>query len=131
MNKINFTVLLALICTTILLIGLTSCKKCKPEKTTNTIEDNETLKRLYYLYRDGAIDECNLNGQIVYCGEYNNVSDGSKYVYEKGGKLIGACNYRSPMPDSICLQLNNCETIYRIKDNFWGLPEVDKYGLSK
>lgn len=129
MKNIKFLLKSVIIALSIIVIGLSSCKKSKTEESKPI--DPETLKRLYYIYRDGAIEECKLNGEIIYCGQYNNVYDGSRYVYEKGGKLIGACNYRSPKPDTICLQITDCETIYRIKDNFWGLPEVDKYELGK
>lgn len=128
--KIRFTFIhLLLLYSSLLASGLTACKKCSPENPV--VQEHETLKRLYLLYSDGAIDECLLNGKPVYCGQYNNAYDGSRFVYETGGKLIAACNFRSPNPDSVCLQITNCETIYRVKDNIWGLSEVDKYGLRR
>lgn len=48
-----------------------------------------------------------------------------------GTKEIGACNFAWGNVESICGQLTDCEVIYRVKDNIWGKPAVDKYGLGK
>jgi hypothetical protein len=130
MKKIKIVVRLVLLCTTVLAIGFTGCEECKHEDENNNPEYNATLIKLYHIFRDGAIEECKLNGELVYCGEYNNVYDGPRIIYDKNGKQIADCAYR-PDRDSICDQITQCETIYRVKDNFWGQPELDKYGLAK
>jgi len=47
------------------------------------------------------------------------------------GNEIAECNYAWRQVDEMCGELENCETIYRVKDNIWGQPAVDKYGLRK
>ncbi|MFN8278216.1 MAG: hypothetical protein U0T84_12095 [Chitinophagales bacterium] len=108
---------------TILTIGLTSCKK-------DDLANESTLRELYKIYKNGSIDECKHNGQTVYCAGLNAYDAGS-VVYDKDGKQIGTCNFAWGRPDAICGQLTDCETVYRVKDNIWGQPAVDKYGLGK
>lgn len=103
--------------------GLTGCKKDEAEKTS-------TLEQLYKTYKNGAIDECKYNGQTVYCAGMN-VFDGGSIVYDMEGKQIGTCNFAMGQPDAICAQLSECETIYRVENNIWGLPATDKYKLGK
>ena len=107
----------------LLSMGMFSCGK-------NNIENKKTLKELYKVYEDGEISECKYNGQIVYCAGINAYDAGS-VVYDKEGKQIGSCIYAWGNVDSICRQLTNCETIYRVKNSIWGGPAVDKYGLGK
>jgi len=106
-----------------LTIALSGCKK-------DNFENASTLRKLYKNYKNGSIDECRHNGQTVYIAGINAVDAGSS-VYDKDGKQIGTCNFAWGQPDAICGQLTDCETIYRVKDNIWGQPAVDKYGLGK
>jgi len=122
MNK-TISRLIFLTMTVLLSIGVVSCDK-------NNIENKETLKELYKVYKNGEIDECKYNGQTVYCAGLNAYDAGS-VIYDKNGKQIGSCNYTLGNVEPICGQLKNCEVIYRVKDNIWGEPAVDKYRLGK
>lgn len=117
-NLFTFLILIVL-----LLIGVFSCKK---EKT----ENRKTLKKLYKTYKDGEINECKHNGHTVYIAGLN-AYDAGGTVYDNDGNQIGSCNYAWGKVDSICGQLVDCETIYRVKNNIWGQPAVNKYRLGK
>jgi hypothetical protein len=122
MNKI-ISKLILLTMTVLLSIGILSCDK-------NNIENKKTLRKLYKMYKNGEIDECKYNGQIVYCAGLNAYDAGS-VIYDKDSKQIGSCNYAWGNVDTICAQLKNCKVIYRVKNNILGEPAVDKYGLGK
>ncbi|MBK8145057.1 MAG: hypothetical protein IPK62_08695 [Bacteroidetes bacterium] len=106
----------------IIILGSFSCKK------DNTASD--TIKKLYKSYKNGEISECKFNGAIVYSAGIN-ATDAGNQIYDIDGKNIGNCNYGWGNVDSICKQLTDCEVIYRVRDNIWGQPAVDKYGLCK
>ena len=99
---------------------------CEKENSDNW----QTLKQLHKTFKNGEIDECIYNGQTVYCAGLNAYDAGSS-VYDKDGNVIGSCNYAWARVDSICQQLKECEVVYRVDNNIWGLPAVDKYGLAK
>lgn len=103
--------------------GISSCKK---EDAPN----KETLKQLYKIYSNGEISECKYNGQTLYSAALN-AYDAGGAVYDKNGKQIGVCNYAWGSVDSICSKLNECEVIYRVKNNIWGSPAIDKYKLGE
>ena len=100
---------------------VSSCKK-------NDVENWQTLKKLHKIYKDGEIDQCKYKGQTVYCAGLN-AYDAGGVIYDKNGNQIGSCNYAWGNVDSICKQLTDCEVIYRVGDNIWGEPPVDKYKL--
>ena len=100
------------------LLTLTSCKKDK-------LDNQKTLKELYKTYENGEISKCHKNGKTVYVGRLNAYDAGSS-VYDMDGNQIGSCNYAWGKVDPICHELQDCEVIYRVKDNIWGQPEVDK-----
>lgn len=118
---INFFRLLFTITATGIILTLNSCKK-------DDFEKENTLHNLYKSYKNGEINECYYNGDLVYSAGLN-AYDAGGTIYDKEGNQIGTCNYAWGQPDEICEKLEDCETIYRIKDNIWGQPEVDKYGL--
>lgn len=89
---------------------------------------DQTLKELYKTYENGEISECQYNGNTVYRAGLNAYDAGSN-VYDVDGNQIGSCNYAWGQVDTICEELFNCKVIYRVKDNIWGQPAVDKYGL--
>ena len=100
-------------------LSLNSCKKDKHEKI---------LKELYKTYENGVISECSYNGETGYSAGLNAYDAGSA-VYDEDGNQIGSCNFAWGSVDSICNQLEDCEVVYRIEDNIWGQPAVDKYGI--
>jgi len=91
--------------------------------------DNGTLRHLYNIYKNGDIDECKYQGQLVYGAELN-VYDAGTVIYDKDGNIIGNCDFAWGHVDSICGQLQECVTIYRCHNHISGEPFVDKYGLS-
>lgn len=103
-------------------IVISSCKK-------DDFENKQTIKNLYKIYKNGEIVECKHNSQTVYKAGHNSHDAGS-VIYDIDGKQIGICNYFGGQVDSICEQMTDCEVIYRVKDNIWGQPAVDKYGLN-
>lgn len=90
-------------------IILTDCKK-------EDIENKQTVKQLYKIYKNGEISECKFNGVTVYSAALN-AYDASTTVFDKAGKQIGSCNYAYGNVDSICIQLTDCEVFYRVKNN--------------
>lgn len=114
--------LLFLLCG-IFLMMLTACHK-------NNFENSTTLRKLYNTYEDGEISRCQLNSAVVFTGALNAYDAGSA-IYDEAGRQLGVCNYAWGQVDTICNQLTDCETVYRVKDNIWGAPAVDKYGLGK
>ncbi len=123
MKSRNIKHLVLLAFTTMLIVAFASCQKYD-------YENAGTLRKLYKKYKSGTIDECKYKGQTVYSAGLNAYDAGSS-IYDKDCKLIGTCNFAWGQADSICGQLTNCETIYRVKNNIWGQPAVDKYGLGK
>jgi hypothetical protein len=103
----------------ILIVG--SCKK-------DDFENEVTLHKLYKSYKNGKISECYFDGELVYSAGLN-AYDAGETIYNEEGKQIGTCNYAWGQTDEICGELEDCEIIYCVKDNIWGQPKVDKYGL--
>jgi len=102
-------------------LSITSCLKGNPE-------NKKTLRALYKTYKSGVISECKYQGKTVYSAGLNAYDAGSS-VYDADGQVMGTCHYAWGAVDSICHQLTNCEVIYRVKNNIWGQPAVDKYSL--
>ncbi len=116
----NLHLLFTIIATGCIFI-ISSCKK-------DDFENEDTLRDLYKIYKNGEISECNYNGELVYAAGLNAYDFGG-VIYDKNGNQIGTCNYAWGQPDEICGKLEDCETIYRVEDNISGQPAVDKYGL--
>jgi hypothetical protein len=108
---------------TMLTLGFSGCKK-------DEFASSCVLNKLFSTYQNGYIDECQLNGKTVYCAG-KNAADAGSFIYNENGDKIGACNYGWGKIDTLCFQITNCETVYRVKDNIWGQAEVNKYGLGK
>lgn len=89
-----------------------------------------TLQVLYAKYKNGEIEACRYNGATVYKAGLN-APDAGSVIYNGEGIKIGSCNYGWGKPDSMCHELMNCEDIYRVADNIWDKPAVDKYDLGK
>lgn len=94
------------------------------------IENEQTLRNLYQVYKNGEIRECQHNGQAVFMASLNAYDAGSS-VFDKDGNAIGTCNPAYGQADPICNEITGCQVIYRVKNNIWGLPAVDKYGLGQ
>jgi hypothetical protein len=110
----------------LLLSGIAAHLQCRQV----AIDTPVPLKQLYTIYQNGEINACKYNGEVVYsCGL--NAYDAGSVIYDKDGKQIATCNYAFRKVDALCEQLTDCETIYRIKDNIWKTPAVDKYRLGK
>ncbi len=117
MKKSSATVLLIIFSLSVFSV---SCKKRNQKM--------ETLKELYKTFSDGEIEECDYNGEIVFtCGL--NAYDAGTTIYDLNGNIIGNCNYAWGGVDALCNQVSLCKTVYRVKDNIWGKPAVNKYHL--
>lgn len=116
----TFKLFFTFIITGLILLTI-SCKK-------DDFENKKTLRKLYKTYKNGEISECHFNGDIVYSAGLN-AYDAGGAIYDKKGIQIGTCNYAWGLADEICGKLEECEAIYRVDDNIWGQPAVDKYGL--
>jgi hypothetical protein len=92
------------------------------------IENKSTLVALHKIYVNGEITACTYEGARVYQCALNGYDLGSK-IYDQDGKLIGTCSIWKAPADQICNTLEECEVIYRISENVWNLPGIDKYGL--
>ena len=113
--------MIGLIFITSMILFSMSCKK-------ESCQHMATLQKLYPLYKDGFIEQCTYQNEIVFCAELN-AYDAPLMIYNQEGNPIGTCNYAWGIVDSICNQLENCETIYRVRNNIWGQPAIDRYGL--
>ncbi len=120
-HKINNVTLLTI--SLMVYLFLLGCAK-------DEFENEQPLKLLYKTYKNGKISECKHNGQTVYSTELNS-EDAGGALFDQNGEHIGACDYAWRNVDSICLELTECEVIYRVKNNIWGQPAVDKYKLGK
>lgn len=89
----------------------------------------EVLKKLIVEYRRGQISECKLHNQPVFTATLS-AMDAPVNIFDSTGVKIGTCNYAWGRYDAICRELKNCEVVYRVKDNIWQMPAVDKYGLA-
>ncbi|MEN8139574.1 MAG: hypothetical protein ABFR62_14225 [Bacteroidota bacterium] len=99
-------------------------------KKLDVKEIDETVLKLYTMFKNGEISECKHNGKTVYSAGLNAYDAGGS-IFDNEGEVIGSCNYAWGNVDDICKELENCEVIYRVENNIWGLPAVDIYGLGK
>ncbi len=104
--------------------------KCnqKSKSDKSEVENKAALQLLYDQYKDGEIEQCTYNGELVFIAGLN-APDAGSVIYNKDGFKIGSCNYGWGKPDSMCLELKDCIDIYRVQNNIWGKPFVDKYNL--
>ena len=104
---------------------------CNRRQTPNaTSDDNlQTLRVLYERYKRGKIERCMLDGAVVYKAGLS-AADAGSVIFNWDGVKIGSCNYGWGTPDSACHELQGCDAIYRVANNIWDEPAVDKYGLA-
>ncbi len=117
----------------IVLILSAGCLLKNQNTTQMNQSDNtkkEVLKKLFKAYRNGQISECKLHDKLVYTATFS-AADAPVHIYDSAGMKIGTCNYAWGRYDAICRELKNCEVIYRVKNNIWHMPAVDKYGLGR
>ncbi len=119
--KMNSTWLAFLIGINTIVCGISACRKAN-------FDHAATITTLYKKYKNGEISQCKYKGETVFTAGLNAYDAGST-VYAADGKQIGICNFAWGQADSICGQLTDCEVIYRVKNNIWGQPAVNKYGL--
>lgn len=105
--------------------GLLASPSCKKEHL-----NQRTVKKLYKIYENGEISECQHKGKTVFIAGLNAYDAGSS-VYDDKGEPIGSCNWAWGNIDPICGEAEDCEVVYRVADNIWGQPAVDKYGIGK
>jgi len=105
----------------VLLFGLSACKK-------NTEEKIRVLEQLYDGYMRERIMECKYEKALVYVAD-SRYSKG--HVYDEKGNYLGKCDYRYSYVDSFCDSITDCETVYLPEDNKWDEPAVDKYDLGE
>ncbi len=108
------------------LIGLGMFGACQKDEPVEHV----VLVNLHKQNPRASIEECTLNGRLVYCLGQLTV-DGGSSVYDIGGNKILTCNYAWNAVDSGCYQLRDCEQVYCPANNALNLPAVDKYGLEK
>ena len=111
----------------VIMIALSACGTDRPRSSS---EVSDTLLKLIAEYQDGAVEVCEWNGKTVYSGQIN-AYDVSSFIYDKTGETIGECNYFAGLISPVCNELNLCDTVWRVKDNIWGQPVVDKYRLKR
>lgn len=104
------------------------CSTTKQQQTQEPTDNIQTLQALYSKYKNGVIERCTYNGDVVYKGGLN-APDAGSAIFNKEGIKIGSCNYGWGKPDSMCLELKDCAAVYRVADNIWDEPAVDTYNL--
>jgi len=86
------------------------------------------LRKLYHQFQRGAIDLCIYHGDTVYAVQ-RDAFEANVILYDVFGDKITTCDYGYEKVALICDNLRKCETIYRVKNNVWRLPEVNKYNI--
>jgi hypothetical protein len=115
-----------LIITGATLIGLGIFSACHKDEPVEHV----ILVKLHKQNPRAGIEECTLNGRLVYCISQLYI-DGGSAVYDMGGNKILTCNYAWNAVDSGCYQLRDCEQVYCPAGNALNLPPVDKYGIEQ
>jgi hypothetical protein len=131
--------LFALMSTVVLSVN--KCNDSSQQESTEQPEQNEQVEQptekpsggkpanistLQELYCE--IEACQYNGATVYKAGLN-APDAGSVIYNGEGIKIGSCNYGWGKPDSMCDKLQSCEDVYRVAENIWGKPAIDKYNL--
>lgn len=120
------SILIILLGVSLFIVGCTT--QTPGEKQNENMNRKEVLIRLYELFKNGSISECRYDGNTYYSAGLN-AYDAGNNIYNNVGNPIAGCNYAWGKVDPLCTKLTNCENIYRVKNNIWGQPAVDKYEL--
>ena len=82
-------------------------------------------ERLVNKFEQGEISKCMLNGSEVFHCRLN-ANDAGSEIFNTDAEKIHVCNAAwGQTPDPECEQLTDCEVLWRVKDNIWGLAPVD------
>ncbi len=84
------------------------------------------LKKAFELYRNGQILECTEKGEIYYSASLN-AYDGQGQTFDINGKIVG--EYQGFTGGYTGIHPENCELIYVVSPNIWGLQAINKYNL--
>lgn len=90
---------------------------------------SSTLQLIYDQYKNGEIRECLYNGNDVYTAAYNAYDSGFQIFDANGAQIYDCNNSWGQKVDPACDEITSCKIIYRVKNNIWGEPPVDKYKL--
>ncbi|MTI32532.1 hypothetical protein [Xanthovirga aplysinae] len=139
-----FLFLLLLIGSLIISNGCSNTKKNRLNKKIERLENKEVkinqkqralidpkmkaLRKLHHQFERGSIDLCLYNGDTIYAVQRDALG-ANVILYDVYGDKITTCDYGYEKVAIICNNLRKCETIYRIKNNVWKLPAVNKYNL--
>lgn len=113
----------------IIMLSLLFFSSCMENAAINP-KEKSIIESLLNKYKDGSIESCQYNNQIVYTAQLNAYDAGS-VIFNVEGKQIADCNYAWGKVDKICEKISSCEAVYTVKDNIWGKPSIDKYNLIK
>ncbi len=87
--------------------------------------DSGVPANLLKLFTEGEISKCMLNGTAVYHCRLN-ANDAGSEIFDMEGEKMHVCNSAwGQTPDPECDQLTECDVLWRVKDNIWGLAPVD------
>ncbi|MCX7638598.1 MAG: hypothetical protein N2044_12200 [Cyclobacteriaceae bacterium] len=109
-----------------------SCNVRSQESQTQSSQHDQlnVLRVLYEKFKNGQLSECVLRGKPVFTATLN-AYDATIHIYDSAGTLLGTCNYAWGKKANLCRELKNCEVVYRVKENIWRQPAVDKFGLAR
>jgi hypothetical protein len=100
----------------------------KPIPTPTPAPQLSPLATLHLQYKNGAIAECDYNGNKVYVVSPN-AYDAGGAVYNTNGIPIGPTGYFPTKPQGYVDNLKNCKDIYVVSPNIWGKAAVNVYNL--
>lgn len=110
----------------VFVVGMLMTSACKNSNTGTNKPDPNTKNPVAVLvkkYESGEVKSCKHEGKTVYqCSR--NANDAGSEIYDATGKKIGQCYYSTGMVDPMCEEMTECEVLYRVAGNIWGLPEV-------
>lgn len=90
-----------------------------------TEPDAKVPENLVKQFTNGEISSCTLDGDNVYHCRLN-ANDAGSEIYNTNGDKVATCNAAwGQQPDPECSRLENCDVLYRIENNIWGLAPVN------
>ncbi len=88
--------------------------------------DGQVPSTLVERFSNGEISLCTLDGNEVYHCRLN-ANDAGSEIYNLAAEKIATCNASwGQNPDPECSRLQNCDVLYRIENNIWGLEPINK-----